>query len=959
MELWIGAVSLGFLYSFMTIGIFITFRVYDFPDITVDGSFTTGAAAAAVLITAGVHPIPAVVAGFFVAAAAGTITALIHTRLNVNGLLAGILVMTGLYSINLHIMGRSNIPLLNQTTLFTQLENLNPGLPSEIWICLCLAVVMAFLWITVSLFFKTDLGITMRITGNNPTMAGANGVNVNRMKMLGIALANGFVGISGALVAQYQGFADIGMGIGTVVIGLASVIIGEAVLKKRSIYFKILSVFIGSVIFRFMIAFALFVGMNPIDLKLLTALFVLVTLVVSKSVSGKKDVKGLIASLGKRTAGQKRTMLSIGAAVVILIAGFLGIRNMGQDQAGPSKMFKIGLVQVSDHGLLNITRDSFLEEMKRIGYEEGRSCRILLENANGDLAAVNSILDKFIMEKVDIIVPISTACTQTAIARVKDRPIVFATVANPFIIRAGNSETEHLPNVTGVYGWVSMDEMLKMVRRILPGKIRIGSIWDPAQSNSVFNVEELRKAVEADADVTFEGATITNSSEVYQAALGLVNRGIDAFVLSPDNIVYSAFESVLKAARPKKIPIAVSDVERLSDGALLAYGYDYSISGVQAAHLADRILRGEDPGEIPFERYSKVTVGINMRVADEMGLHVPDEVAAGATIMIGRDGSKIHAEPKKDDGTAKTATIPVLKKGKRLAFFIFSDSAVLLQTADGVMDELRRSGILDKHAIRVDRMSAQNEFSMAQTIVQDIVRKGYDYIITISTPSLQAAANGNKRIPHVFGAVTDPYRMGIARTPTDHIPNITGLATLQPVETTIKAMRELFPAAKRIGMVWNPGEACSEACTYKARDAAKKYGFELVESNVTGTGEVLDAVRALVKRGIDIFFTSGDNTVTLALQSIAEVLKDCRVPYFTNAPSDIERGAFVSIGADYFEVGRETARHARLVIEGKDPKDIPIKDFVPETMAVNLKLAGVYGIQVPEGFLSRAEKVKR
>lgn len=959
MELWIGAVSLGFLYSFMTIGIFITFRVYDFPDITVDGSFTTGAAAAAVLITVGVHPIPAVAAGFFVAAAAGTITVLIHTRLNVNGLLAGILVMTGLYSINLHIMGRSNIPLLNQTTLFTQLENLNPGLPSEIWICLCLAVVMAFLWITVSLFFKTDLGITMRITGNNPTMAGANGVNVNRMKMLGIALANGFVGISGALVAQYQGFADIGMGIGTVVIGLASVIIGEAVLKKRSIYFKILSVFIGSVIFRFMIAFALFVGMNPIDLKLLTALFVLVTLVVSKSVSGKKDVKGLIASLGKKTAGQKRNMLSIGAAVVILIAGFLGIRNMGQGPAGPSKMFKIGLVQVSDHGLLNITRDSFLEEMKRIGYEEGRNCRILLENANGDLAAVNSILDKFIMEKVDIIVPISTACTQTAIARVKDRPIVFATVANPFIIRAGNSEIEHLPYVTGVYGWVSMDEMLKMVRRILPGKIRIGSIWDPAQSNSVFNVEELRKAVEADADVTFEGATITNSSEVYQAALGLVNRGIDAFVLSPDNIVYSAFESVLKAARPKKIPIAVSDVERLSDGALLAYGYDYSISGVQAAHLADRILKGEDPGRIPFERYSKITVGINMRVADEMGLHVPDEVAAGATIMIGRDGSKIHAEPKKDDGTVRTAAAHVPKREKRLAFFIFSDSAVLLQTADGVMDEFRRSGILDKYGIRVDRMSAQNEFSMAQTIVQDIVRKGYDYIITISTPSLQAAANGNKRIPHVFGAVTDPYRMGIARNPTDHIPNITGLATLQPVETTIKAMRELFPAAKRIGMVWNPGEACSEACTYKARDAAKRHGFELVESNVSGTGEVLDAVRALVKRGIDIFFTSGDNTVTLALQSIAEVLKDSRVPYFTNAPSDIERGAFVAIGADYFEVGRETARHARLVIEGKDPKDIPIKDFVPETMAVNLKLAGVYGIQVPEGFLSRAEKVKR
>ena len=255
--------------------------------------------------------------------------------------------------------------------------------------------------------------------------------------------------------------------------------------------------------------------------------------------------------------------------------------------------------------------------------------------------------------------------------------------------------------------------------------------------------------------------------------------------------------------------------------------------------------------------------------------------------------------------------------------------------------------------------SAQNEFSMAQTVVQDMVRKAYDYIITISTPALQATANGNKKIPHIFGAVTDPYRMGIAKNNRDHIPNITGLATLQPVASTIGAMRELFPDAKKIGIVWNPGEACSEACTFKARGAAQKYGFELMETNVSNTSEVLDAVKALINRGIDLFITSGDNTVNLALPSIAEILRHHKIPYFTNSPSDVEQGTFVSIGADYYEVGRETARHASLVINGKNPKDVPIKDFVPEKMAVNLKLAEVYGIKVPETFLKRAEKVVR
>ena len=953
MELWIGAIGLGFLYAFMTMGIFITFRVYDFPDITVDGSFTTGAAVAAVLITSGLDPVPAIAAGFLAAAVAGVVTALIHTRFNVNGLLAGILVMTGLYSVNLHIMGRSNIPLLNQTTLFTHLERFNPGLGAEIWTCICLAVLSAVIWLIVSLFFRTDFGIAMRMTGSNPSMAGANGVNVDRMKTFGIALANGFTGASGALVAQYQGFADIGMGIGTVVIGLASVIIGEAVLRSRSIYIKILSVFVGSVIFRLMIAFALYVGMNPIDMKLLTALFVLLTLVISKSVSGSRNWTSLQDLLLKRTGGQRKVVLSLTAAAVVLIAGYLGIRSIHQAPAVLSKVSKIGVFQLADNGLLNITRDSFLDEMKRIGYGEGKNCKILVENANGDLAAVNSILDKFLMEGVDVVVPISTACTQTTINRVKDRPVVFATVANPFIIKAGSSDTEHLPNVTGVYGWTPMDDTLRMVRKILPGKIRIGCIWDQAQSNSVFNSDLLRKAAEKEEGVTFMGANISSTSEVYEAALGLVNKGIDFFVLSPDNLVYSAFESVVKAAGMKKVPIAVSDVECLSKGALLAYGYDYSISGVQAAHLVDRILKGEDPAKIPFERYKKITLGINTRVAEQIGIQVPGEIMARATNLFGPAG-----ETKKESGQVQV-TPPAANAEKRLAIFLFNENSLLLQILDGVMDELKESGLLDKHNLRVDLKSAQNEFPMAQTIAQDIVRRGYDFLITISTPSLQAAANVNRKIPHVFGGVTDPYRMGVAKNETDHIPNITGVATFQPVESTIRVMRELLPNAKRIGIVWNPGEACSEACTYKARDAVKKYGFELVESNVAATNEVMDAVKAVVKKGVDLFFTSGDNTVLLALPSIAEVLKENRIPYFTNSPSDIERGAFVGLGADYYEVGRETGKLARQVIEGKDPKDIPIRNYVPESMGVNLELAQRYGISVSEEFLKKAEKVKR
>jgi len=938
MELWVGAINLGFLYAFMAMGVFITFRIHDFPDITVDGSFVTGAAVTAVLVVAGVNPFVALVLSFFAAASAGAVTAFIHTRFNINGLLAGILVMTGLYSVNLHIMGKSNIPLLNQPGIISYLRTLNPGLPYEIWICIVFCAVILVFWALISLFFRTDFGIAMRATGNNQTMAGASGINVNMIKTIGIALANGLVGISGSIVAQYQGFADIGMGIGSIVFGLAAVIIGESIIRIRSVFAKTLSVIIGSIVFRLMVAFALYVGLNPIDLKLITALFVLVILIVPKILQGRGlKIADATKTITKKIDAKKVTAGI--AAIVVIAAAVFGYKLLNTNTFNPLKKLKIGIVQLTDHVLLNIVRDSFIEEMKKLGYEDSKNVTYYLENANGDMTTVNSILDKFLYENVDIVVPISSGCTQAAINKIKDRPVVFTAVVNPFILGAGKSEKEHLPNVTGAYGPVPSDKLMEMVTGILPGKIKVGCIWDPSQENAVYSVKKLKEYIEQCKNVTFAGIMVNGSSEVYQAAASLANKNIDAFVLTSDNIVFSAFEAVVKASETKKIPIFITDVERLKDGALGACGYDYTLAGIHAARIADRVIKGEKPADIPFERYSKITKGINLDTAKKLGITIPQKILSEAAMV----GDNI-----KND-----------KKPKRLALFLFSDNFVLKVTADGIMDELKKSGILEKYNITVDMKNAQNDYSVAQAVVQDMVRRKYDYIITASTIALQVTANGNTKIPHIFGAVTDPYRMGIAKTSEEHIPNITGVATFQPVESTIKAMRAIFPKAKRIGIIWNPAEANSEACTLKAREVSKKQGFNLIEKTVSTTDEVKDALSALLNENIDIFFTSGDNTAMLAVVTIAAILKEHKIPYFTNDPTDIDRGAFFSIGADYFQVGVETAKIAERVINGEETKKIPIMDCVPEKIAVNVILAKLYGAIIPDSILKKAAVIKR
>ncbi len=287
MELLIGALVLGFAYAFLSMGVFITMRIFNFPDITADGSLTFGASITAALLVAGVPPYLAVLVSMAGGFLAGSVTGTIHTKLKVNGLLAGILVMTALYSINLRTMGRSNLPLINYDTVLTPLRDI-PGLSSHTTIPLAFFLVLTVVFIlALSWLFRTDFGLAMRATGDNETMIAAQGVNTDRMRIVGIGISNMLIALSGSLVAQYQGFADIGMGIGVVVFGLASVIIGDTLDSlfgsSFKIWRKLAAVVIGSLIFRGVVALTLSFGLDPADLKLVTAFFVLLAIVLPQS----------------------------------------------------------------------------------------------------------------------------------------------------------------------------------------------------------------------------------------------------------------------------------------------------------------------------------------------------------------------------------------------------------------------------------------------------------------------------------------------------------------------------------------------------------------------------------------------------------------------------------------------------------------------------------------------------
>ena len=285
--LFLETVEQGLIYGIVVLGVYLSFRVLNYADLSVDGTLPLGAAVSASMIVAGYNPWIATLVATLAGGIGGLFTGYLHTKFRIDPLLTGILTMTGLYSVNLQVMGKANIPLLGYEVVFA-----SPfGLRGEVFTLGLLLLIVSILVISIYKFLGTEIGVALRATGNNQRMITCLGVNTDNMKLLGLVISNAMVSLSGALICQYQGFADVGLGIGTIVGGLASLIIGEMLFSKDSIFRDLVSMVLGSIIFRLIIALVLWLGLPPAYLKLMTAFIVIICLTAPDIKAGVKFIK--------------------------------------------------------------------------------------------------------------------------------------------------------------------------------------------------------------------------------------------------------------------------------------------------------------------------------------------------------------------------------------------------------------------------------------------------------------------------------------------------------------------------------------------------------------------------------------------------------------------------------------------------------------------------------------------
>jgi putative ABC transport system permease protein len=300
MDILINVLEGGFIFSIASMGVYITYKILDFPDLSVDGTFPLGAAVTALCLMKGINPLLACVMSFAAGAIGGMVTGILHVKLKITNLLSGILVMTGLYSINLRIMGKSNVPLFGKDTIFS-------GNIMSLAVILIFAVISKIL---LDLFLNTKLGFMLKAVGDNEELVTSLAVDTDKIKVLGLMISNGLVAMSGSIMAQYQGFSDVGMGAGTVVMALAAIIMGNSIFKEGSILNGTTLTIIGALIYKASVALALKLGLPPTDLKLITSIIVVIALLLNNKKFnfkiGKKSSLG-----GENIASNRKSMESI------------------------------------------------------------------------------------------------------------------------------------------------------------------------------------------------------------------------------------------------------------------------------------------------------------------------------------------------------------------------------------------------------------------------------------------------------------------------------------------------------------------------------------------------------------------------------------------------------------------------------------------------------------------------
>jgi len=422
-----------------------------------------------------------------------------------------------------------------------------------------------------------------------------------------------------------------------------------------------------------------------------------------------------------------------------------------------------------------------------------------------------------------------------------------------------------------------------------------------------------------------------------------------------DNTVIQAFDAVVKAARAARVPLVTNDLEPQAKSSLLAVGLGFYDSGAAAAEVAGRVLAGTPPAEIPLANVATAQLSVNLDVARQLGVQVPNDVLAQAHTVV--EHGKVRAPSLPAAAPPAAPTAARLSKVWNVAILEYVNVPDSEDARRGIRDGLRDAGLVLDRDYTVSERNAQGDMATLPGLVDAALADGADLIMTLSTPTLQAAMQRAGRTPIVFTFCADPIAAGAGTSFADHRPNVTGVATMGPYEEMLPVIHELLPRARRLGTLYVPAEVNSVANMERLQKVARTRGLELETVPVNSSTDVADAALTLCARPIDAVCQVGTNLTTVAFSAIHQAAVRARLPVFGFLSGDAEQGAAVVMARDYYDGGREAATMAARIMRGDRPATMPIVPLRTARLIVNLTAARAEGLTIPPALVQRAAQV--
>jgi len=619
----------------------------------------------------------------------------------------------------------------------------------------------------------------------------------------------------------------------------------------------------------------------------------------------------------------------------------------------PGRRFKIGLVYFAPEPGADICMQGLFDGLRDLGFVEGENLEVRRAHAQGEIANIPAVLQSVDSQDLDLIVPLTTPCLTGACGMVKNTPVVFTYVYDPIAAGAGTSFTDHHPNVTGVGSFPPVAETVAMIQRLVPGVRTVGTLYNSSEANSRKVVEVARRAF-SERGLQLEEATVVNSSEVFQAAQALVARGVQALWITGDNTAIQGFDGIVRVATDARLPIINNDPELVAKGALACVGIGFYQSGYAAATHAARVLLGASPKDVPIENVVVQTLSVNLDQARVLGLQIPDDLVAAADEVVDSTGVRRKSEA---HGARTPTAPPPLAKTWQVDLLEYVNIPDVEEAEHGIRNGLRAAGLVEGRDFTLRVRNAQGDMPTLSALVDVALGDGTDLLMTLSTPTLQAAMQRARTVPIVFTFVADAVAAGAGRSNEDHLPNVTGVPTTAAYDELLGIVRECLPEARRLGTLFVPAEVNSVYNKDQVVRAATARGFETLTVAANTSAEVPDAALALLAQRVDAICQAGSNVTTSAFASIAQPAQRAGVPVFGFLSGDLPAGAAVVLARDYVDGGHEAGLMAARIMRGASPATIPFQPLRTTRLLVNLDAARASGLTVPAAVVQRAHTV--